>query len=125
MEQVKHNNVTFSDDCLKDFTKELLDNGFRIIASQASDSFPKVSYVHFSIDGKIGYAEAYYFGGMNLSTVCKPSRDTGTGSSHKREFSPTVRDALDCLNIRYGDQYKDLDDYLKNETILTKYEIIP
>jgi hypothetical protein len=126
MEQVKHNDVVFKNDQLKNFTKELLDNGFRIIATKSSDwlSFPPVNYVHFSINDKIGYAEIDYFGGINLSTVCKPSLETGTGLSYKRMFSPTVKDAFDCINVNYGQKYKDLDEYIKNETILPKYEII-
>lgn len=70
---------------LDEFADELEANGFRVHRgkpySKRFGEDPATAWLHFEIDGKIGYVQkdGWIYGGFEFTTVHKPNRTTGIG----------------------------------------------
>lgn len=120
---------------LANYKEDLLNNGFSIIETDHH----RQTWFHFSKDNKIGYVQCAYFGGLSFSTVNIPCKECGTGfaidgSTVQTGISaPTIQDALNTFVIapnwaRQSERnavkkYKDIEDFLKRETVL-KHKVI-
>ena len=106
----------FKTELLKGFVTLLKENEFKVYISQED----KISYVHFELNNNIGYVQDNYFGGLDFSSVHKPSQKNGTGFQiHKEIIEPTIKHATDCFILkpywasRAGEvqKYKSFEDY--------------
>jgi hypothetical protein len=75
---------------LENFLTTLKAAGFEVYVPEKPST-----YAHFVKDNKIGYVQEAYFGGLEFSTVHKPSHENGTGFGLNRNglFNPTIKDA--------------------------------
>lgn len=120
---------------LQNYANLLLDNGFRLLIYKGRNDQP-VTWIIFEKEGKLGYCQEGYFGGLRFSTVHKPSREAGTGYGLNEEFGgefePTIQHALNTfiskpnweINRHFTPvKYKSLEEYMAKETIL-KYDLV-
>ena len=124
--------IEFKDELLREYAEKLLINGFRVFVS-AKEFFPnqKKTYYYVVKDNNIGYVQLDYFGGLDFSTVNKPSKNHGTGYRINEEghYKPTIKDAEDTFLLKpawaHGSgkdiiKYKSWIDYANNTAL--KYD---
>ena len=120
---------------LKEFTDLLLNNGYRVAAHTHEHHTPELSsWIIFSKDDKIGYAQDDRFQGISFSTVHKPCRECGTGfRAVDPTHEPTLKHAESALIFAPSwatypqrqaiKKYKNLDDYMEKSTVLDYVEL--
>ena len=103
---------------LENFLTKLKENGFDVYVPEKPST-----YAHFVKNNKIGYVQEAYFGGLEFSTVHKPSRENGTGFGLNRDglFDPSIEDAvkalIDCplrADDRNVKKYSSWDEYVSS-----------
>jgi hypothetical protein len=113
----------FKDELLNSFANQLLNNGFRLLVPVKPST-----YFHYEKDGKIGYCQVSYWGGLAFSTVHKPATGIGTGyglhDGFHGIFEPTIKDAESAFihSPKWAKsheaarvvKYKSLEDYMSS-----------
>jgi hypothetical protein len=84
------------DEGLNSLIEVLLNEGYRIILPEKTST-----YFHFWKDGNLGYIQKSYFFGYDLSLDCKPSKETGTGSSVMQQVDATLENVEKTLNTPF------------------------
>jgi len=130
-------NLIFISKSFKEALTKLMENGFKLIIPEPTDTFKQTNYAHFSDGQNIGYLQQESsFREISISTVHKPSKEAGTGFRISEEFS--VKEAQKALltvcpewaaNTRnYIVKYKNLKDFIESKTNnwhqLNIYEIL-
>jgi hypothetical protein len=107
------------------------ENGFRCFSFQKDT---KISQVFVVKNDKIGSISAH-FGGVSYSTVHKPNRKTGTGFSLSAHYNCIQSEDINLIyaaintvcpawyNGEMPQKFKNWEDFVKRETILTFFEI--
>lgn len=109
--------MEFKTELLKGFVAELKQNGFKVYV--VDDNKP-ITFINFEKGFNVGYVQDDYFGGLNFSSVHKPSQGNGTGFQiHKEIIKPTIQHALDCFDKPYWAKgnilkWKSFDEYRKS-----------
>lgn len=100
LEEVKWNKRS---NLLKEFAKELLENGFKVIVSNRNKSFPNTTYFNFTLDGKhFGYAQQTRtsFWEFEMASVHEGTRAHGTGTiTYNKYEKPTLKEAGKTLTL--------------------------
>lgn len=123
--------LVFKDNALKNYALELLNGDFRVFVYNEN----KISWLIFSKGDNVGSVENNSFNGFSFCTKHKPNRTTGTGYQTETEiFKPTLQNALNTLilapswaspsDIKSIIKYKDIEDYLKQERVLSYVEVL-
>lgn len=116
--------MQFKTKLLKQYTKLLLKNGFRVYEAQEGKF---ITFILIEKNGNLGYVQDNYFGGLDFITNHKPCLKYGTGFKLNNDgvFNPTIEHALftfilcphwgNCDVIKYKsiDEYKELNKPLK------------
>lgn len=80
------------------YLHKLLAAGFDVYLPVSTACRPEIRYANFVKDDRIGYVQCGTFYGLDFSTVRKPSREHGSGTSRGREqVNPSVKSAESCL----------------------------
>lgn len=107
----------------------LLESGFNV--AQANLSAPhNVTWFLFEKNGILGYCQIDSFFGLGFSSVNKPDRVYGVGTSISRHLiNPTVHDAEEVVRRQWShfelELYNSLEDYISDPANKwAKYSII-
>jgi hypothetical protein len=73
---VRINAINWKDETIKDAAEKLLNNGYRVFINNC-DNHKKI-FFYYVKDDNIAYCQVD-FGGLNLSSVHKANKSTGTG----------------------------------------------
>lgn len=102
--------------------KELLDNDFRVWKSPSCDT-----YIFYSIDDRLGYAEIMYKGAYKYMTVHVPCVECGTGFLYAEDGARASTAAKCCYCLAphwYGSKYTpqkwNLNSWIKKNPLLVE-----
>lgn len=138
METIKISELIIDSE-LKSLFEKLINNGFRLTVHAPSETFPKTTYAHVWKNDKGCYIQLARFGGLDITTLHKPSRIVGTGYQYANgadfqhpNILKSIEDATNCT-IPHGFhqhdykeivKYKSLEDYAKQPTSLKIKQLI-
>jgi len=101
MTQETQTEMIFKSELLQNTAQMIKDAGYKVFYSVWKTLGGKPSYFHFTDGTKIGYCQEAYFGGIQFSTVHKPSTQAGTGfalNDDPGNYNPTIKDAEKALS---------------------------
>lgn len=123
--------INFNNGLIESVTKKSLENGFRVVIFQSEN----INQIFVENKEKNICTIHYGLGGLNIGTVHKPNRETGTGFSIKRDLGTihikTIDDACNTFASHWAgksaksvNKYDSIDDYVSKQTVLKYREVI-
>ncbi|MBT2621243.1 hypothetical protein [Chryseobacterium sp. ISL-6] len=84
-------NLVFISEDFKEAFKKLMENGFKLIIPEPTETFKKTNYAYFSDGDNIAYLQQENkYRDISISSVHKPSKEVGTGFRISDDYSLEV-----------------------------------